>query len=122
MNKILALVGKFGASAVFLSVYLYTSELYPTSIRATAVGFCSTIARVGGVLGLLMGGLRQVWPPFPMVIMGAIGLLAGILALLFPETTGLTLPETMEEALTIRERNRDFKPFRWSNNKKQVKN
>ena len=45
----LALIGKFGASASFSIVYLYTAELYPTQIRSTAVGMCSMMARIGGV-------------------------------------------------------------------------
>ena len=44
----LALIGKFGASASFAIVYLYTAELYPTQIRSTAVGMCSMMARIGG--------------------------------------------------------------------------
>ena len=35
------------------------------------------------------------------MIFGVIGILAGLLSLLFPETTGRGLPETMEEALSI---------------------
>ena len=35
------------------------------------------------------------------IIFGVIGILAGLLSILFPETTGLGLPETMEEALSI---------------------
>jgi len=44
------LVGKFGASASFTIIYLYTAELYPTSIRGTAVGFCSMCASFTGIL------------------------------------------------------------------------
>ena len=42
-------LGKFGASASFSIVYLYTAELYPTEIRGLAVGLCSTFARIGGI-------------------------------------------------------------------------
>ena len=44
----LALIGKFGATASFAVVYLYTAELYPTQIRSTGVGMCSMMARIGG--------------------------------------------------------------------------
>ncbi len=47
--------GKFGAAAGFAVIFLYTSELYPTEIRSTAVGICSTLARVGGIAA------PQVW-------------------------------------------------------------
>jgi hypothetical protein len=36
-----------------------------------------------------------------MVIMGSFATLAGLLAYLFPETTGEKLPETIEEALNV---------------------
>ena len=38
-----------------------------------------------------------------------IGILAGLLSFLFPETTGLGLPETMEEALSIDRTPKGFK-------------
>lgn len=46
---ILNFLGKFGASASFSIVYLYTAELYPTVVRSTAVGMCSMMARIGGI-------------------------------------------------------------------------
>ena len=108
LQTCLALLGKFGATCAFATVYLYTSELFPTSIRGTAVGLCSTIARIGGVSSLLLAGLSRVWKPFPMVIMGTVATLAGICALFFPETTGVGLPETMEDAINI-SKNSNFK-------------
>ena len=45
-----SLLGKFGAAASFSIVYLYTAELYPTVVRSTAIGLCSMMARIGGIL------------------------------------------------------------------------
>ena len=55
MFAILALGAKMGTSAAFNVTYMYTAQLFPTSIRATAVGACSTMARVGGALAPFLG-------------------------------------------------------------------
>jgi OCT family organic cation transporter-like MFS transporter 4/5 len=47
-------LGKFAATSAFNTVYLFTAELYPTAIRNTAIGLCSTLARVGGITALLL--------------------------------------------------------------------
>jgi len=99
----LSLVGKFGASASFFVVYLYTAELFPTSIRNQAVGTCSLVARFGGISALLLDLLKTYWLPAPVFIMGLVATVAGCLAVFFPETLGNKLPESMEEALRIGE-------------------
>ena len=89
---LLSLLGKFGAAAAFSIVFLYTAELFPTPIRLAlkylvvknhdmqladnqftrpiktfernqAVGACSLVARIGGVLALLLDNLK-VSPSF----------------------------------------------------------
>ena len=44
----LSISGKFGSTAVFGLLYLYTAELYPTEIRGTALGLCCMMSRFGG--------------------------------------------------------------------------
>lgn len=100
-----SLVGKFMASANFAIIYVYTAELYPTIIRNSAIGSCSCIARVGAILALVLQLLSSYYLPAPMLIMGVVALLAGLLALYFPETVGNKLPETMEDAINIGENN-----------------
>lgn len=100
-----SIVGKFMASASFAIVYVYTAELYPTIIRNTAVGSCSCIARIGAILAIVLQLLSSYYLPAPMLIMGIVSLVAGILALFFPETVGSKLPETIEEAINIGETN-----------------
>lgn len=111
----LSLIGKFGASASFAIVYVYTAELFPTVIRNQAVGTCSLVARIGGITSLLLDLLKvktsykiifpnpnlnqDYWLPAPVFIMGVVATVAGALATFFPETLGEKLPESMEEAL-----------------------
>merc|ERR1712223_725684 len=101
LQVFLSLIGKFGASACFAIVYVYTAELFPTVIRNTAIGACSTIARVGGICANLVGLLAVYWGPSPMVVMGIVAIIAGLSALKLPETVGNKLPETMDEAINI---------------------
>lgn len=38
------------ATGVFQAVYVYTPEVYPTNIRASALGLHTTAARIGALL------------------------------------------------------------------------
>ena len=69
------------------------------------------MARFGGIGALLVGALRSVWPAFPMVIMGAVAVVAAAVATLLPETTGQPLPKTVKEAEEIGAAS-TFKPFK----------
>jgi OCT family organic cation transporter-like MFS transporter 4/5 len=97
----LALIGKAGASAGFAVVFVYTAEMFPTPIRNSAVGLCSTVARVGALLAPGIAGLDSVWAPLPFLIMGGAAILVGSLSCLLPETRGAALPETVEEAAAL---------------------
>ena len=46
----LAMTGKFCATAAFMIAFIYTAEMYPTTIRGTAVGWSSMFGRIGGFL------------------------------------------------------------------------
>eukprot|EP00095_Tigriopus_kingsejongensis_P002789 maker-scaffold728_size105512-snap-gene-0.21 protein:Tk02789 transcript:maker-scaffold728_size105512-snap-gene-0.21-mRNA-1 annotation:"hypothetical protein LOTGIDRAFT_108247" len=91
----LTLAGKFGASASFSIVYLYTAELYPTILRNSAVGTCSMMARIGSIVAPLLAGLTPLW--IPLFVMGFTSLLGGLLAIFLPETLGMHLPETLDD-------------------------
>ncbi|XP_041463006.1 organic cation transporter protein-like [Lytechinus variegatus] len=94
---VVAMIGKFGISAAFGVLYLYSTELYPTSIRSAAVGLFSTSSRVAGIISPLILTLSKYWNPLPMVIYGAAGVAVGLSTLLLPETRGMKLPDTLEE-------------------------
>ena len=69
--------------------------------RTTSVGTCSTVARFGAIAGLLIEILGDYWKPAPNFVMGIIAIIAGCLGVFLPETTGLGLPETMEQAISL---------------------
>ncbi|XP_023349296.1 organic cation transporter protein isoform X2 [Eurytemora carolleeae] len=98
LQLVLGLVGKMGASAGYAVVYVYTAELFPTKLRNSAVGLCSTLARFGGLLAPVIADLGAVYTPLPYLVMGGSSILVGALAFLLPETRGKPLPQTLKEA------------------------
>ena len=58
-------------------IYIYRVELYPTCVRASAVGLCSAGGRIGGAISPLIFGLDQTWPWFSNTFFGLTAILAG---------------------------------------------
>ena len=50
LSTVLVMVGKFGITAAFAMVYVYTAELYPTVVRNMGMGVSSTASRLGSIL------------------------------------------------------------------------
>ncbi len=99
-----SLIGKFGSAAAFSIVFLYTAELFPTSMRNSAVGMCSTLARFGGILAPTVAQLGHNQPKLPFMIFGTATLIGGVAAYLLPETKGKKLPDTVQEAVDMVEK------------------
>ncbi|XP_063909977.1 solute carrier family 22 member 1-like [Zophobas morio] len=95
------LVGKFGATVAFTVTYVLTSELFPTRLRHSMMGTCSTFGRIGSMVAPQTPLLAQVWDPLPVVMFTSMGTIAGLLTILFPETLGIKLPDSIEEAENV---------------------
>eukprot|EP00775_Hariotina_reticulata_P004351 gene4351-4604_t len=100
----LAAVGKFGCSVALAVCPTYTSELFPTCVRSTAMGIFNQASRCGSIAApfLLMLGaqLNQHYsqPMFlPFMLFGLLSVVSGLLVLLLPETLGTALPENMQD-------------------------
>lgn len=61
------------------------------------MGISSMASRIGGILSPLITVLGDYYVPLPSIIIGTFAVVAGLLALLLPETKGKNLPETIEE-------------------------
>ena len=71
------------------------------SIWIKAVGTNSMISRLFTLCVPFIGSMAYYWQPLPMVALGVPTVLAGILALALPETSGRDLPQTIYEANQI---------------------
>ena len=50
VTVLLSLLGKVGSSSAFSTVFLYSAEFFPTTIRNSALGVANFSARVGGMI------------------------------------------------------------------------
>ena len=95
-----ALLGKLCSSASFSLTYVITAELMPTSLRTSAIGTCSVMARVGAILApqlaLLLPSLTSI-PTLHLYIFSAVSLLGSLLAIIIPDTVNTSLPDTFEQ-------------------------
>ncbi|XP_061105144.1 organic cation/carnitine transporter 2-like [Conger conger] len=97
----LEMMGKFGFSVAYILVYAFTAELYPTVLRNTAVGTCSTISQLGNIAAPYFLYMGTYYKSLPYILMGSLCALGGLLGLLLPETYGLPLPDTIDHMQTI---------------------
>jgi MFS family permease len=91
---LLPVLGFFN-NGIFSGFPIYLPELYPTSIRATGVGFCFNVGRILASTGpLVKGYLGTLFEPGKAASLIGIVYLVGIVALPFaPETKGKPLPD-----------------------------
>ncbi|XP_062586265.1 organic cation transporter protein-like [Saccostrea cucullata] len=95
----LAMLGKFGITASYAIIYLMAAEVFPTVVRNIGMGISSMSARIGGMLAPQILELGVFWAPLPLLLFGALSAVAGLLALILPETNGRPLPQTIDDIL-----------------------
>ncbi|XP_049563220.1 solute carrier family 22 member 5 isoform X5 [Orcinus orca] len=102
LATILVMVGKFGVTAAFSMVYVYTAELYPTVVRNMGVGVSSTASRLGSILSPYFIYLGAYDRFLPYILMGSLTILTAILTLFLPESFGTPLPDTIDQMLRVK--------------------
>ncbi|XP_046556421.1 solute carrier family 22 member 4-like [Haliotis rubra] len=93
----LSLIGKFGATTSFNVLYLYTPELFPTTIRNVGFGLGSLAGRVGGLFAPFSRMLYRKYPWAPGTVYGSCCIVVAILVRFLPETNTHELPQTVPE-------------------------
>lgn len=96
-SVVLGCLGIFFSYIVFVVVYLYTSEMFPTVVRNAAIGICSMMARLGAMIAPFMAGLRPYGQWCAPVAFGIMPMIAACLSFMLPETKECDLIMTIEE-------------------------
>ena len=103
LRLILLILGKLGCSGAFATCYVYTSELFPTPIRTTSVGFCSMSSRLVSIAApyLTLYLPAVTFKQMPFIVFGLATLLAAVASAFVPESLGHPMPDTIEEAARL---------------------
>lgn len=96
-SVVCASIGVVSSFIVFVVVYLYCTELFPTVVRNAALGFSSMCARIGSMVAPFVVETRDKALWMPPVLFAVMPLIAACVTLLLPETKGCELTTTIEE-------------------------
>lgn len=106
-----ALLAKMGLIAAHCVNVVQMSELYPTKLRTTAMGFTITTSRIGAILAPFTKELGVVffsWAPKVVDIAGCACLI--LVSLPLPETFKEPLPDTLHDIKMAKKGGKEKKP------------
>nr|XP_040037474.1 solute carrier family 22 member 4-like isoform X1 [Gasterosteus aculeatus aculeatus]XP_040037475.1 solute carrier family 22 member 4-like isoform X1 [Gasterosteus aculeatus aculeatus]XP_040037476.1 solute carrier family 22 member 4-like isoform X1 [Gasterosteus aculeatus aculeatus]XP_040037477.1 solute carrier family 22 member 4-like isoform X1 [Gasterosteus aculeatus aculeatus] len=93
----LEMLAKYAVTVTFSMMFAYMAELYPTLLRNTAVGICSTVGRLGNCIAPFLVTLNIYLRHLPYIVMGTLAFGAATSVLFLPESFGKPLPETIHQ-------------------------
>ncbi|CAD5213182.1 unnamed protein product [Bursaphelenchus okinawaensis] len=96
---ILWLIGKFGIACALTALFVYASEVFPTTVRSGCIGFCSTVGRLGGALAPSVRLLGVLHPQLPNILFICMATVGGGITFILPETAGRELPDEAGESV-----------------------
>ncbi|XP_057313743.1 solute carrier family 22 member 15-like [Hydractinia symbiolongicarpus] len=93
------LTGKFMIHSVFSTMYMWSSEIYPTVLRTQGMGINIVTSRIGAATSPFIKVLDQFHVAAPFALMVVCAVIATLLALTLPETLGKPTRETLDDMI-----------------------
>lgn len=93
----LAILGRFSVNISYNIGLQYAAELLPTVVRAQGVAFIHIMGYVASIVAPFVVYLSTISPSLPLIVLGILGVIGGLLSLLLPETLGHDLPQTLAD-------------------------
>ena len=82
-------------TASFNVAYIFSGEVFATSIRNSSMGLVSGMGRVGAILSPYIVMAAEVRPGLHFLVFGLLGISGGVASLWLPETKNMPLPDTV---------------------------
>ncbi|VVC96828.1 unnamed protein product [Leptidea sinapis] len=93
----LAILGRFAVNISYNIGLQYAAELLPTVVRAQGVALIHIMGYVASILAPFVVYLANISPELPLLILGILGIVGGVLCLLLPETMDTEMPQTLAD-------------------------
>ncbi|XP_013105063.2 carcinine transporter [Stomoxys calcitrans] len=92
-----AIIGRFFVNISYNVGSQYAAEVLPTVVRAQGVAFIHIMGYASTIVAPFVVHLSNVSALLPLIILGLLGILGGLLCLLLPETVDRVLPQTLQD-------------------------
>jgi MFS family permease len=90
--------GKLLITIAFSCLYIFTIEVFPTSLRHRFFSICSIVGRLGSILTMSTPLLIELSPRLPLILFAALSFSSALFLCHLPETLNRRLPESVDEA------------------------
>lgn len=93
----MAIMGRFAVNISYNIGLQYAAELLPTVVRAQGVALIHIMGYVASIVAPFVVYLANISQDLPLLILGALGIVGGVLCLLLPETMDTEMPQTLAD-------------------------
>uniref|UniRef100_A0A2A4K3T5 Major facilitator superfamily (MFS) profile domain-containing protein n=1 Tax=Heliothis virescens TaxID=7102 RepID=A0A2A4K3T5_HELVI len=93
----LAIMGRFAVNISYNIGLQYAAELLPTVVRAQGVALIHIMGYVASIVAPFVVYLANISQDLPLLILGVLGVVGGLLCLFLPETMDTEMPQTLQD-------------------------
>ncbi|CAK1541331.1 unnamed protein product [Leptosia nina] len=94
----LAVLARFMINMMMTAVTQWATEMFPTAVRASGTSLMHVISFAAIIASPFIAFSERLWYTLPFIIVAGIAFSAGVFTLQLPETKGIPMPQTIQDA------------------------
>lgn len=98
LSVLCVVVARFGVNMAFNITMQWSAEVMPTAVRGSGVSIVHITGFVSSILAPYVVYLNNFVLWLPSILIGFIALIGALTAIILPETTGIEMPQSFEDA------------------------